>query len=79
MESIDYQAIAEQLQKELEQARIKLAHSIRPPFYAPFLDTLVRRWNSLTYIEKAYTVAMTIVAACAFFDTCSKIITRRYL
>lgn len=65
MEEIDYKAVAEQLQRDLEMARARLTWMNKPSHLKVWTDTLQCSWNKLSYIEKVYTIAMMIFIFCA--------------
>jgi hypothetical protein len=79
-ETISWEAIAKQLQRDLEQAQIKLATQMKPADYIPdFFYSLQRRWNGLSYVEKLYTVSVIVMLAFFVGEKVISITRRMYL
>lgn len=61
---INWEAVAKGLQRDLESAQIKLASRMKSRNFVPdTLYSLLDKFNSLSYVEKIYTIAVCVMLA----------------
>lgn len=59
----NYKKMSEDMAEEIEKLHIRIAKGFTSHASMPgFLTTLQKKWESLSYMEKVYTISMMVIA-----------------